>query len=271
MYDINLNLVSLPECPDSVVEDTYKDLAKPVLLELGKLGDTIGKVANLLISPIRFVAVTGNTFMDKVTSEVAEKINLRGIAEENLIEAPLNISVPTLSHLLYTVEIEELRNLYSNLLVTSMDKNTSCKARASFSFTISQLEPLDVKIFEELCANRKYHEYGAVRIYKKDKSGTDTYVSFFTLDSVNIDSWEYTYTAIDNLVRLGLVDVRTDMWISVDNPDIQPKIKTSALFTQLEQLARNSDYSMNYSSLMWNVTIYGNAFFECCSSRFLIH
>ncbi|MDR6943027.1 DUF4393 domain-containing protein [Mucilaginibacter pocheonensis] len=70
--------------------------------------------------------------------KIEEWINMRvvqkleNVPQENIITPPLQIAGPTIEALRYTGEDNEIRELYANLLATSMNKETLHKAHPGY-------------------------------------------------------------------------------------------------------------------------------------------
>lgn len=93
----------------------------------------------------------------QITKEVAKVVEkdiyddgLSSIPEEKIVEPDLMIAGPTLEALKYTYDKDELRNMYLNLLTSSMNKDIEEKAHPSYVEIIRQLTPLDAKVFKRL-------------------------------------------------------------------------------------------------------------------------
>ena len=250
----NIKSMSL-ELIKPVIEEIYEDGAKPLVKEVGKALETFGKVSNLLISPLRLAAVTGNTFMERVTTDIVKKIHQRNIPDSSLVDLPCNIAVPTLQALYYNIEIEELRRILINLLATSMDKSNCKKARSAFVVTTAQLEPLDVRIFHELFLNKDTYQYSAIGIDNKH------FLNFFNLSMLTLDNIEEIEDSIENLDRLGLISVNQNLWLQ---EEVSETTKSSLTYKLLYENSKLSNKVFSANPLIWHTTKYGHLFADVC-------
>ncbi|MCT1904092.1 DUF4393 domain-containing protein [Oceanobacillus sojae] len=130
------------------------------------------------------------------------------IDSENIMEPKLNIIGPALEASRYYIEEESLRNMFSKLIASSMDKSKSETTRTSFVETIKQMEPIDAKnllcildtenIFHDLiCEFRIYYSSG----------GYETAHSNVYLGNPGTNNQNLLGTSLENLARLGLIEL----------------------------------------------------------------
>lgn len=125
--------------------EVYKDIAKPVLQEVGVVA---GRTAKALLSPIRGM-LWGWEQIEKFVEESVQK-KLEGVPEERRKFPEPEIAVPLLQALTYTAQNETLREMYINLLANSMDTEKGKVVHPSFVEIIKQMNTLDAKVFEKL-------------------------------------------------------------------------------------------------------------------------
>lgn len=127
---------------------------------------------------------------------------------------------PALEALKYTGHEEELREMYANLLVTSLNVETAKKAHPSFVEVIKQLEPKEARLIKHLSERLNYPsicEFEDIKEMKRSsflapsKAGLMTNIypelwkQFIDLCSaVNITN--NVFPCLDNLKRLQLIE-----------------------------------------------------------------
>lgn len=126
-----------------LLPEIYRDGLKPTVQEVGKGLHTLSKAIHIALSPISAMVWGYERISEYVQSSLEKK--LKNTPKENIISPDISIAGPTLEALRFTANKEELREMFSNLLATSMDKETVANAHPSFVEIIKQLSPLDAQ------------------------------------------------------------------------------------------------------------------------------
>lgn len=192
-----------------VVRDIYHDTLQPGAQEVGRMGETLGKAINVALAPVRLVVVG----LDAKVRQLEEGLKTRlSESEAKIVEPPPNVAVPALAAFAYCADIPDLREMYLNLLASSMHRDSSSQAHPSYVEIIRQLTPDEAKIMHlfrsagslplwQFEANRHAFSGGAgyfeIDLVRKRLSliGQDAGCDY----SGNVPGY------IDNLLRLGLV------------------------------------------------------------------
>lgn len=119
----------------AIVPEVYKDLAKPVVSEVGSVA---GRTVKALLSPLRGF-LWGWERIEKVIEEGVSK-KLEKIPEEKRKSPDPEIAVPLIQALGYTAQNETLREMYINLLANSMDTDQEKVVHPSFVEIIKKNE-----------------------------------------------------------------------------------------------------------------------------------
>lgn len=130
---------TLTEEGKAVAVEVYKDGGKPTVKAIG---EALGSVARLLVAPVRLLADTGNLAIEKLQAKIAVKLS--DVPADRLLSPPATIAGPAMLQAVLLGEgddVEELRELFANLLATSMDRNTTARVHPSFVSILSQLTP----------------------------------------------------------------------------------------------------------------------------------
>lgn len=131
----------------------YEDVLQPAAKELGKAGGTIGKAVNVCLSPVA-AFVWGYEkialWLQKTLTEKMDKV-----PPEQIQPPKVNIAVPIIEGLRTTGEEPVLRDLYANLLASSMNKATASGVLPAFVTAISELSSDEAKIINLLNKGEK--------------------------------------------------------------------------------------------------------------------
>lgn len=194
----------------------YQDAIQPAAKEIGKALGTVAKTVNVALAPISALIWGYDHIKDFVDNKVSEK--LENTPEENIITPPPHVAGPALESLKYTGSIEELRELYANLLASSMDKSTSKDAHPCFVEIIKQLSADEAKLLTAFLT-RDQEPIVTVRNMREDNSGgRDQFRHFSVLgETTGIADHILIPNYLDNLCRLGIIEIPATSKLLGDN------------------------------------------------------
>jgi len=133
---------------------SYDDLAKPAAQDAGKLlGAVTGFFNHVVTAPLHKL----NARFEIQTKAYIENLQKQylDIPVENRQEPALNIVGPTLEALRYNLDEEELKEMFTNLLLSSMDNRVSQNCHPAFVEIIKQLNSNDAKLLKALAERCK--------------------------------------------------------------------------------------------------------------------
>lgn len=184
------------------------DVRLPVLKPIGEVLSFLPKSLQVTLGGWSKWLVNGEESLTLTAEAIQEKI--KKIPEEKLVEPEPYVAIPAIQQISYCQNSEELRELYANLLVASMNEDTKWDVHPSYVDIIKQLSPDEAKYLRHL-PNLIYvlHPLIDVNFYVGEKAeGTNPIISNFT--NYNIDKLEHPKricSYIDNLARLNLIEI----------------------------------------------------------------
>lgn len=104
------------------VPDLYEDSLKPTVQESGKILSIIPRTINAALVPLR-KWIANKEYSLAETEKLLEK-KLEHVAEDKIVTPEAYVAVPAIQAISYSMDNEELRNLYANLLAKSMNVDT---------------------------------------------------------------------------------------------------------------------------------------------------
>lgn len=133
------------------IEDGLKSLSEPINNLLGPLSTSVGNTLNdvweLVFGGfgtyVEKKRATRYKALEDFKASLEEKV--AQIPEENLCEPPLSIVGPALDASKYYYEEPELREMFANLISSTMDKERATAVHPTFVEIIKGLTPLDAK------------------------------------------------------------------------------------------------------------------------------
>ena len=130
------------------IPEFYNDGLKPSAQETGKALALIPRTINAALAPLRKWIAEREYSVSETERLLA--IKLEGINAESIVSPEAYVAVPVLQAISYCKNSEELRNMYANLLATSMVENGKENAHPSFVEIIKQLSPDEAKLLKRI-------------------------------------------------------------------------------------------------------------------------
>lgn len=209
---------------DSLINKTYDDVIHPAAKNIGTAAGTLTSTLNVLLAPITW-AVYGFDIIDKkVKSKMLDKLS--NVPLENLSSPEPNIVIPAYEALRYSLDKEILKDMYVNLITSSMINDVKEDAHPAFVEVIKQLSPFDAELFKSIFYNNNFQTPKIkvrLQVSESDSIGVDAFrvilpPKYFT-DFSLIENYSFS---LDNLERLKLIKILDDYWLN--EPDIYTDI-----------------------------------------------
>ncbi len=188
----------------------YQDTLQPAAKEIGTALQTVAKTIHIVLAPISALVWGYEQIKDFVSCKVAKK--LENVPIENIITPKPNIAGPALEALKYCGHEETLRDMYANLLASSMNKTTAEGAHPAFVEIIKQLTPDEAKLIKYFSNSKPFPIINVRWEFKVqtelEKGGSELLTNFclFAIEA----GCEFPHLVpgyLDNLNRLGLTEI----------------------------------------------------------------
>lgn len=188
-----------------VAKDVYNDGIKGTVVQTGEIIESVvGLFNNVVFYPVKKANALFKYKLEDFKNELEQKLS--SIPEEKLVEPDLMIAGPALESLKYTYDKDELRNMYLNLLTSSMNKDIKDKAHPSYVEIIRQLTPLDAKVFKRLQdLGQVACVHAILKIDNSNKVYSRAYPNYIVMELLDLGDEFQLSTSISNLIRLGLI------------------------------------------------------------------
>lgn len=249
----------------------YQDALQPAAKEIGKALGTIAKVVNVALAPVSALVWGYDQIKDFVDNKVTEK--LQNVPEENIITPPPHVAGPALESLRYTGSIDELKELYANLLASSMDSSTTKDAHPSFVEIIKQLSSDEAKLLTALISTEQEPAVTIRNNRKDDSGGRDQFRNFTVLgEKVGVQDYSSVPNYLDNLCRLGLLEIPASYVLVGENIykhlDEHPVVKSI-----VESINKDDSRKSELVHKTIMVTGFGRQFINACVNdhRNIVH
>jgi hypothetical protein len=196
----------------------YQDVVQPAAKEIGTALQTVAKTVHIALAPVSALVWGFEKIRDYLHDTLTEK--LKNVPPERILTPSPTIAGPTVEALRFAAHEPSLREMYANLLATSMDAKTVEEAHPAFVEIIRQLTPDEARLLEHLLWG-EYSFY--IKLFSGHATftveGTDYVHDFRRLTGCGQPErdapWHYSYiehpnlihSYIDNLTRLGMVEI----------------------------------------------------------------
>lgn len=222
----------------------YEDALQPATQEVGKSLKTISKTLNIALAPVSSLVWGYEKIEAYIKLRLEEKFKKNTVESIN-VPAP-NIAVPLLESFRYTAFQEELRDMYINLLATSMDKHKAVTAHPSFVEILKQLSPDEARLLSYIPKLPRFPDIISVRVHSSWAWGQMVYSEVekeFALicKDAELEHPSLTNSYLDNLRRLLIVEFRQEVSGKIiDERQRQMEIETDYVeYLSITQFGQN--------------------------------
>lgn len=240
----------------------YQDTIQPAAKEMGKTLEVVAKTVNMAIAPLSAMVWGYEQIKDFVDKRVSEKLS--ETPEEEIVSPEAHVAGPALEALKYSGAVEELRELYANLIASSMDSKTQNSAHPSFVEIIKQLSSKDAKLLSYFSS---FDGEPVIRIRneRKDGKGGSDHIRHFTLigEKTGCDEPFNCSASLDNLQRLGLIKI-PDIYKLIAEDIYSPLEEHPIITTETKKINAIPERkaTINYTAIL--VTDLGREFINTC-------
>lgn len=240
------------------VPELYEDAFQPATKETGKLIALIPRAINAAFSGLEKWILNKEYNVEETKKILAQK--LENVEPEKIVEPEAYVAVPAIQAISYAMNSEELRNLYANLLAKAMNSDEKDKVHPGYIETIKQLSPADATYFKHIHSLRTRPLVDVSLRSPKNSS-------LILAQNCNSFSSDYNNVLliIDNLVRLGLINIPENSWYS--NASLyDPLIKNLEKAFPLEsyKIFHPDASKIAFSKKRIDITSYGENFYKTC-------
>jgi hypothetical protein len=236
----------------------YPDAIQPAAKEVGKALTTIAKTVNIALAPLKVMVWGYDQVEEFLTSKLTEKLN--NTPSENIVTPPTYLAGPAIEALRFSGNNEELRELYANLIATSMDRNSTDKAHPAFVDIIRNLTPAEARLLSFFV---KEDNIPLININKQEEDGSILLVANYTLlnEYLNLESDLKICTYITNLCRLGILEIPSGVYLA--KKEIYNLIENSKTVNEIKTMAEEEGKSLKIDRRLLRLTRFGKDFITC--------
>lgn len=246
---------------EGVLEKAYDDIAHPTAKSLGNTLSLIPRTVGVWLSKWEKWVINGEESIKLTAEAVREKASK--IPEEKLTEPEPYVAVPAIQQLSYCYDCEELREMYANLLVSSMNTDTKYTVHPAFVDIIKQLCPDEAKLLKLMS-----HARGALPlvdleiILPQDQGKLISHRNFTNIGENICTAPEHISEYLENLDRVKIISISETRFIP--DPIAYKAIEASPVLSKYMQEKLPADQKYNLKKKAFFITDFGSAFIKTC-------
>lgn len=239
------------EATKELAKEAYNDVVHPTAKAVGGFFGTLaGFFSNVVVYPLKKLNIKYEQKAIAFEREMQKKYN--NIPECMRCEPELHIVGPAMEALKYNILEDELAEMFSNLLISDMDKETQSHCSTAFVKVIEQLSQMDARVLKAIWSfyATPHHDFQnkddniyigraeKIHYFNEDEATKLKEIPTFILSSfdIEIDRFELS-KSITNLERLGLISFAFVEDTSRFEEDLKKILRTSHIYA-------NSDLSI---------------------------
>jgi len=194
-----------------VVPEIYKDLFRPAAIELGKGLEATAKAVNLALAPVQGLVWGSEKIKAYLTATLTKR--LKNLPPEKIVTPNPSVAGPAIEALKFSGHCPELRELFANLISSSINADEADKAHPAFIEVIKQISADEARILHRVSKLRDYPVITSwdIRNIEYQLPTPNNRILEEGLRSlcndISIDNSDLFPNYIDNLRRLRLVEI----------------------------------------------------------------
>lgn len=195
------------------INEVYTDLAKPAISTIGK---TLQGATRVALAPISALIWGYDKIAAYLDVAIPEYFAKRKISQEKIVSPDPSVAGPLIDAMRYTSHKEELREMFTNLLGSAMNSDSNDEHPA-FVEIIKQLSSDECRILKTLQHDPKLPIIRLRLNLESGKGEVDIAPYFSDICFKSGCQFPAKFPEyLNNLARLGLVDIYQDRYLTND-------------------------------------------------------
>lgn len=236
----------------------YEDALQPAAQEFGKFAARIPRAINAAFSSLDKWILNKEYAIDETKKLLEQK--LRNVDPEKIVSPEAYVAVPALQAISYSMDNEELRNLYANLLAKAMVTNTRNSVHPSFVEIIKQMSPLDAIIYKRVMET-DIRPLITISEQAKDGGNRPIYENCSWIQDFSLQE---CCTSFDSLAHLGLIQLPL---VGYTDERVYAVVKQNPLFKEAEMVVRSNlpkEYILYHEKRFIKIDELSKLFYRIC-------
>lgn len=260
------NLIDIKTLVDAA-KVTKEVLPQTVTETDGAISTLVGWFNNVVLYPVKKANITYRYRLECFEDDLRKKVDL--IPGDKVCTPNLMIAGPTLEALKYVYDEDSLREMFVNLLASSMNSDKVASTHPSFVEVIKQMNSVDAQLFRYLYLTYKNQNvkaiFPSIEIVGQGKYFSDATPAWFFNWSVPECDIFQTSTSLIRLGRLGLIELMFDRTAGKEGYDElkqAPILKT--ILERYQQANPTIELAINAMDNIFYINEFGMQFGASC-------
>ncbi len=246
-----------------LIEGTAEAVAKHLPKTTSSIDNVICSIVDIfdtLLTPFQALKIYKDAKIKELKNGLENKI--KKIPEDALKDsADLNVVGPALEALKYTFMDDELREMFENLLASSIDKR-KC-VFPSFVDIIRQLNSDEAKLLKYFSKHGKDYPLVDLRfVLENEKGYIEVVVNFSNIGYGLLENPEMISAYLKDLNRFGLIDIQSGVYLT--NDELYHSLENHHFITEKKNMIFFENGKFETKKKKMVITDYGLAFFVAC-------
>jgi hypothetical protein len=209
----------------------YEDVLRPAAKELGTALGTTARLVNIALSPVAALVWGYDQIKAYLVTHLEQKLS--GISPDRIGTPDPAVICPAVEALRYNAHKETIRDLFLNLIASSMDAQTAPFAHPAFVEIIRSFSPDEARILRLL--NRAPVQPVLDIHLRFERKNTVLQQRLFNDigEKAQCQAPDLSQMYLDNIARLGLIEYQESGWVFPESPAESDKMNDS-WFTHLQ-------------------------------------
>jgi hypothetical protein len=226
----------------------------PIIKTTDEVLDILPQTVNSAFCSLSKWLVNGKESLRLTAEAIREKV--KQIPEEKLVEPEPYVAIPAIQQISYCQNSEELRDLYANLLTSSMNTDKKWQVHPSFVDIVKQLNPDEAKYLKSLPPMTVVIHPLIDVGFSFGNNGGHPIISNFTDYHINVlEHPENICAYIDNLVRLNLIEIPSGQWLN--DPEKYKQLEKHPMIQNPVKGNEKVQISYQYTHKLFRLTNFG--------------
>lgn len=193
-------------------QSTLELLMNPTIKNIG---ETLGDVAELVLSPVNIFTTWTNTHIRKYKQSITDNINKIPEGDRDL--SKFNLAMKVIDDSKFQITDDNLREMFAKLIAASIDKRNNQGLSPRFSNVLSQFSPEDARFLMQISTS-DLHRIPTIIFFIQwaDHSGSITEGNHFIAPNYSTACWFQNELSLNNLVSLGIINQTDDEYLTSD-------------------------------------------------------
>lgn len=193
---------------DGIPETTKEALLTPSATLIGK---AVSGILHFVLDPLVRYNVVKDHDMELYTKEIIDKTEV--IAQEDRDDSKIGLALKAVEDSKYQLESKELREMFSNLIASSVNRKTNNNVEPSFSSILKDLSVDDAVLLKKFS---KEPHIPSVSLQLEDTS-TERYFTKYKHILLFGSEVYFNDVSLYSLERMGLIEISVRSLSSVEN------------------------------------------------------